>query len=198
MTAIQQARPRLALAAAIVFVALVTWLGVGQAPAAGERTEPSTSCANVDAPARKATVTQLRRAIRCLVNEQRAVRGLDPVVRNRSLQKASQRHSKAMVAEDCLAHRCGDEPDLEMRLKRAGYFKGARSWQYAENTGCGLSAAAMVANWMKSRYHRINILRDSFKDVGIGVTQRPVADRCEKGYATFAAVFAWRELKNQP
>ncbi len=53
----------------------------------------------------------------------------------------------------------------------------------------------MVSNWMKTKYHRINILREEFKDVGVGVTQKRIKDRCKQGYATFSVVFAWRELK---
>ena len=99
-----------------------------------------------------------------------------------------------MVETDCLAHRCPGEADLESRLRRAGYFAGASSWRYAENTGCGASAEAMVASWMERSYHRINILDQDFREVGVGVSQERVDGRCEQGYATFAVVFGRRTL----
>ena len=187
-------RALVAIAATLALAAALVLIVAGREPAlAGGDLE--TSCANADLPSRQVSESELRQAVRCMINEQRAIRGLDALASNASLQKASKRHTKAMIAEGCLAHRCGDEPNLEDRLRRAGYFKGARSWQYAESTGCGLSAQAMVSNWMKTKYHRINILREEFKDVGVGVTQKRIKDRCKQGYATFSVVFAWRELK---
>ena len=97
-----------------------------------------------------------------------------------------------MVAVGCLSHRCGAEPNLESRLDAAGYFDGAQSWRYAENTGCGLSAEAMVANWLDSVYHRVNILDPDFQDIGVGVSQKRVSGRCEKAFGTFTVVFGER------
>jgi uncharacterized protein YkwD len=152
----------------------------------------STKCEEASVPAAESTVRELRKSIRCLVNEERAIHGFGKLVRDPSLKIASQRHVKQMVATACLAHRCGDEEDLETRLERAGYFDGAKSWRFAENTGCGISAEAMVANWLDTVYHRINILDPDFRDIGVGVSHKRVAGRCNKGYATFAVVFADR------
>jgi uncharacterized protein YkwD len=172
--------------------------------AIAERSEHSASaargaspCSSAAEPAAEASPSELRKSIRCLVNEERAVRGLDKVARVKSLKVASQRHARVMVKTDCLAHRCPGEDDLETRLREAGYFNGARMWRYAENTGCGASAEAMIDNWMDSRYHRVNILARKFSEVGVGVVKKPVDDRCERGYATFAAVFGDRELKDE-
>jgi len=82
--------------------------------------------------------------------------------------------------------RCGGAGDA------AGYFDGVKSWRYAENTGCGLSAEAMVANWLDSVYHRVNILDEDFRDMGVGASHRRVAGRCQKGYGTFTVVFGER------
>ena len=127
------------------------------------------------------TSRTLRKSIRCLINEERAVHGFGKLLRNESLQKAAQRHTKAMVAADCLAHRCGDEPNLETRLRQAGYFDGVKAWRYAENTGCGESAEAMVANWLASLYHRVNILDPDFEDIGVGVSQERVRVAVTRG-----------------
>jgi uncharacterized protein YkwD len=97
-----------------------------------------------------------------------------------------------MVSADCLAHRCGDEPNLEGRLRQAGYFNGVKSWRYAENTGCGASAEAMVANWMASVYHRVNILDPDFAEIGVGASEDRVHGRCKRGYGTFTVVFGER------
>ncbi len=168
------------------------------AGAAGQTAPPTppergeTQCELAPVPASEASARDLRKSIRCLVNEARAVRGLGKLARNDALETASQRHVKAMVETACLAHRCPGEDDLETRLDRAGYFDGADSWRYAENTGCGVSAEAMVLNWLDITYHRINILDPDFRDIGVGISRKRVAGRCGKGYATFAVVFGDR------
>jgi uncharacterized protein YkwD len=171
---------------------------VSLATAAG--TPPNTpaergpACSAAAAPVAGSTVKQLRKSIRCLVNQERAIHGFGRLVRNAPLQKAAQRHTKTMVATACLAHRCPDEDDLKTRLERAGYFDGAKSWRYAENTGCGISAEAMFENWLGSVYHRVNILDPDFDDVGIGASVRRVEGRCKRKYGTFTVVFGTRTM----
>jgi uncharacterized protein YkwD len=152
------------------------------------------ACKGADRPAAHLGARKVRKQVRCLINEQRRERGLEELDRSKSLRVASQRHAEAMVANDCLAHRCGDEPDLETRLQRAGYFRDASWWRYAESTGCGPSAEAMVANWMATRYHRENILERAYRDIGVGVADERIESRCDRGYATFAVVFGRRHL----
>ena len=178
-----------AAALAAVVAALLTAPAVGSVP---PEVRSAGSCKGADAPASETSGHKLRKSIRCLINTERAVHGFGKLARRRALQKASQWHAKTMVATDCLAHRCEGEDDLETRLRRAGYFRGADSWQFAENTGCGASAEAMVAGWMEVRFHRINILDKDFDEIGVGVVHKRVDGRCDPGFATFAVVFGAR------
>jgi uncharacterized protein YkwD len=175
-------------------VAAVASLMLAASPAPAGITAPraETTCQLATVPAADSSARELRKSIRCLINEERAVHGFGKLARNRPLQSAGQRHTRAMVDTGCLAHRCPNEADLETRLRQAGYFEGADSWRFAENTGCGLSAEAMVANWLASLYHRVNILDPDFREIGVGVSHRKVPGRCEKGYASFAVVFGER------
>ena len=141
---------------------------------------------------------QARKAVLCLINLERAVHGRSRLKRSKPLQKAAQKHTAVMVETGCLAHRCGDEPELPERVERSGYLEGADAWQFAESTGCGASAQAMVDNWMASKFHRINILEKTYMDVGVGVLQQPVDERCDTSYATFAVVFGWRTPAPEP
>jgi uncharacterized protein YkwD len=199
----QEARRRrtIAAAAAIAAAGVVVLASLAIAARPGGPTAGSgpgsAACPTAGEPATHATSRQLRRSVRCLINEERAVRGLAKLARKKSLQKAADRHADAMAETDCLAHRCGDEDDLRTRLRKAGYFRGAKSWRFAENTGCGASAEAMVANWMASRFHRVNILNRKFRDVGVGVTHDRVSGRCDRGFATFAVVHARRLLETR-
>jgi uncharacterized protein YkwD len=149
-------------------------------------------CNNANSPAAELTRAEMRRAVRCLINAERTDRDRTKLTRSRELQLAAQRHATTMAATDCLAHTCGDEVDLAERIRRAGYLVGADSWQYAESTGCGASPKAMVANWMSNRFHRVNILEKTYRDVGVGAVAEPVPSRCDEAYATFAVVFGWR------
>ena len=159
-------------------------------PSTPNRGASKCDAASVDAA--DSSIRELRNSIRCLINEKRAIRGFGKLDRNESLKVASQRHVKKMVETKCLAHQCPNEDDLETRLDRAGYFDDAKSWRYAENTGCGISAAAMIANWLDTVYHRVNLLDPDFRDIGVGVSHERVTGRCRKGYATFAVVFGER------
>jgi uncharacterized protein YkwD len=201
MTQTQKAgRRRLIVAAVLAAVGIAVLAAVAIAARPGASAvgagSGTSACPTAAEPVAESTAQELRKSVRCLINEERAIRGLSKVVRHKSLEKAAQKHSKTMVETDCLAHRCPGEVDLETRVRRAGYFAGAEEWQYAENTGCAVSAEAMVTNWMAKQFHRANILEPKFRHVGVGVTQRPVKDRCDSGYATFAAVVGWREPGN--
>ena len=169
-------------------------MAVAARPGAGAAVAvESAGCPAVGEPAAQRSVKQLQRSIRCLVNEERAKRDLGRLAWNKDLQEVALAHSAAMVETNCLAHQCAGEDDLETRLREAGYFDGAGMWQFAENTGCALSAEAMAANWMATKFHRINILERRFHEIGVGAVQGRVKDRCERGYATFAVVFGWRD-----
>jgi uncharacterized protein YkwD len=189
-------RRKLIVAAALsaVGLALVAAMAIDARPGAGavaaaERGE----CPHAGESAAQRTAKQLRKSIRCLINEERKGRGLERLDRDKGLQHVGTRHAEVMVETDCLAHQCQGEDDLETRLREADYFDDAEMWQFAENTGCGLSAEAMVANWMGTKFHRVNILERRFREVGVGVVQERVKGRCERGYATFAVVLGWRD-----
>jgi uncharacterized protein YkwD len=200
MTSIRKAGLRRRAATVGALVALGVAAVASLAVAAGVQTPApnpargATKCNDASVPAADSTTRELRNSVRCLVNQERAVHGLGKLDRNEALKTASQWHAKTMVETGCLAHRCPGEDDLDTRLDRAGYFDGAASWRYAENTGCGASAEAMVANWMDTVYHRVNILDPDFHDIGVGVSHERVNNRCGKGYATFAVVFGDRKL----
>lgn len=193
----QSARRRELIAAGVlaaVGVALLAAIAVAARPDPGAAAAGTgVACPAADQPAAQTNARQLRRSVRCLINEERAARGLGALVRALSLKDAAQAHSEVMVQTDCLAHQCDGEDDLETRLRDAGYLEDAEMWRFAENTGCGLSAEAMVANWMATKFHRVNILQPKFREIGVGAVMDPVKDRCERGYATFAVVLGWRD-----
>lgn len=156
-------------------------------------TRESATCGYAQTEAEDASTKELRKAVRCLANKARAQHEADRVRRDRYLQKAAQRHARVMSARDCLDSRCPGEPALQERIRRAGYLGDARRWGYAENTGCAVSADAMVETWLESSVHRANLLEPKFRDIGVGIVDEGPESRCDPGLAVFSAVLAWRK-----
>ena len=154
----------------------------------------SASCENAETTVADAEAKQLRKAVACLVNRARAEHDEAKLGRERPLQRAARKHAKVMAATDCLDLRCPGEPDLEGRLRKAGYFEGARRWEFAENSGCAMSAEAMVESWLASSVHRLNLLDPKFAEIGVGVSIEGPPKRCESGFAAFVATFGWRKI----
>jgi uncharacterized protein YkwD len=184
-----------AVGPAAVIAALLAWMAFaadpGRAPAAAQASQQR-ACALGDRPAAELTVRELRRSVICLINRQRHHRDAGSLSRSRKLQKAAQKHTRVIIEEECFAHQCPGEPELEQRIRQVGYLTGAKQWGYAESTGCAESAGAMVGNWLDARFHRMNLLGRKFDDVGIGAAHGGPEDRCKAGFASFTAVFGWR------
>jgi uncharacterized protein YkwD len=124
---------------------------------------------------------QARKAIMCLLNEERADRGLPAFDRSKKLQRAAQKHSARMSGGDCFAHECPGEADLVSRLGNVKYLLGSLlSWICAENIAWGERSAgtpkAIMDAWMKSDGHRANILNRDLEQVGIGFAKGSPSD----------------------
>jgi uncharacterized protein YkwD len=116
---------------------------------------------------------QARKAIMCLLNEERTSRGLPAFDRSKKLQRAAQKHSARMRGSGCFDHECPGEADLVSRLGSVKYLLNSLlSWICAENIAWGQRSAgtpnAIMDAWMKSDGHRANILNGDLRQVGIG------------------------------
>jgi uncharacterized protein YkwD len=192
----QAAHPLKFDAVAAVVALLAATVAATFALLAGPNAEAASAatCANAEAPAQELERKALRKALTCLINKQRQARDLVKLHKQRQLKRAAQRHTNVMIKTDCLLHQCPGEAPLEQRIRRTGYFDGAREWAYAENTGCAVTAKAMVGRWMDTDFHRGNMLRRKFRDIGVGVSDQPVASHCKADHATFTAVFGRRKV----
>jgi uncharacterized protein YkwD len=114
------------------------------------------------------------RAVVCLVNRQRTGHNRRPVRPNPKLTRAASRYATQMVLDGFFAHRPPDgNSSILSRLEAVGYLEDALEWQIGENlswgTGATSTPTAIVQGWMLSPYHRENMLRPTFREVGIGV-----------------------------
>lgn len=171
------------------FAVFMLTLAAGAGPAAGVA---EAACPQASQPATELSKAALRKAMMCRINHLRRNRGRTPVGRRMSLQRVAQRHTKVMVRTGCLRHRCGNEAPLKRRLRRSGYLDGAKRWRFAQNTGCAVTARAMVNKWRQSRFHRKNMLRPAFKHIGVGAIPRASHGSCPERSATFTALLTWR------
>lgn len=100
-------------------------------------------------------------------NEQRAKKGLKPLVLSPQLNRAAKLHAQNMAMLDHLSHEIDVRgvSNLSSRLEHVGYDSQAA----AENIAWNYTYLSVVAAWMKSPGHRHNIMGD-YQEIGIGVS----------------------------
>jgi uncharacterized protein YkwD len=108
----------------------------------------------------------------CLLNRERARRGLPALRENALLDAASLAHAQDMVRRRYFEHTTPDGRDVRARLRAVGYSRGI-SASTGENIAYGFgdasTPAAIVRIWMNSPSHREDILRPAFTEIGIGI-----------------------------
>jgi uncharacterized protein YkwD len=135
----------------------------------------------------------------CLVNRERASRGLRPLRASAALARAARGHANDMVANRYFSHTSRSGSDFFSRIERAGYGGSrTRIILAGENLAWGSGELAtpveIVRAWMRSPGHRSNILRRGFHEIGIAaVNGTPVAD-APVG-ATYATSFGNRAAR---
>jgi uncharacterized protein YkwD len=174
------------LAALLALVALL-------APAAAQAQD----CANVDVKPTRANLEVVRAAVLCLHNAERARHGLPRLSENPRLRRAAARHTAHMIAARFFDHTTPAGTTMLDRIRRSGYTRGTHGWSLGENiawgTGRLATAAQIHRNWMSSPGHRENILRRSFREIGIGIeTGVPVRLSASQSGATYTTDFGVR------
>lgn len=107
----------------------------------------------------------------CLLNEQRAARGLVALRMEPRLELAAQRYVGDMVERRFFDHVDPGGVRPEDRILMAGY-PANNAWtgeNLAYGTGPEGTPAQIVDHWMHSPGHKANILRAAFTEIGIGV-----------------------------
>jgi uncharacterized protein YkwD len=138
---------------------------------------------------------RIRRAVRCLVNVERAERDLPPLSFDARLERAAAGHARDMVARRYFAHESPGGRTVGDRAKKAGYTRGTRYWTLGEVLAWLVrprpTPVAVVDAWMNSPPHRVVLLHPSFREIGAAFTRgNPRATR--GAGATFAAALGRR------
>ena len=170
---------------AIALLAPVAPASAGQAP-----------CANANAMPGQASERVLSKAAVCLVNRERARRGMRTLRVNRRLSQAALAHTRDMVQKRYFEHVSRSGADVVDRLLSTGYLGRVRSWLVGENLAWGTESLSTprqtVTNWMNSAGHRTNILTRRFREIGIGVVFHAPTASSERVAATYTTTFGSR------
>ncbi|MDQ6818699.1 MAG: CAP domain-containing protein [Actinomycetota bacterium] len=182
-----RARPP-ALGAVLAALAIALAEGASAAPAAAQA--PGRGCPGANMPTRSAPMEEIRTAVICLVNRERAVRHLPALRQSYALDRSAQEWSRTMVQTDTFSHGAS----FTTRITAAGL-----RWSVAgENIATGSATARdVVAAWMHSAGHCRNILDPEFRVIGVGMDPRPVRGWAN-GPATWTEDFALPAGRHAP
>ena len=130
-------------------------------------------CPDADLEAEPGNLTRVREAIVCLHNEIRAERRLPKLREHAKLRKAAVGHSREMVSDGFFEHTTPDGVTMVDRIMRARYVRRNQGWALGENLAWGTGSLGTprgaVDAWMDSPGHRANILKRSYRELGVGV-----------------------------
>jgi uncharacterized protein YkwD len=171
---------------------LATWALVASASAS------AADCGPVGTQVTGLNEAQMESAITCLINDERASYGLQPVAPDTDLRQAAVSHSSEMIKQGYFGHTSPSGLTFMDRIEATGYMRGTRSWTVGENlvwgTGPLSTPQALVTAWMNSPPHRENLLRPTFREIGVAaLAGTPVSSSdltgvtvsSEYGYRTF-------------
>jgi uncharacterized protein YkwD len=142
-------------------------------PASAAGTAAVADCPGLDLAPTAANTAGIGASIVCLANAERSQRGLVLLRENVKLRSAASRHSSDMVRDGYFAHTTPDGDTLVERILAAGYMKRTAGWSLGENLAWGTGDVGTPRGvhhaWMRSSGHRANILRASYRELGVGV-----------------------------
>ena len=175
-------------------VAALAVLALVLAGPGAERAMAGTECKHADSAISEAKAKQLARALRCLINEDRAARDKGRLRANSDLDRAAALHNNAMIREDCWAHKCPGEPGIQKRIRNSGYLDGASSWRFAELFGCDVTPQAMLDTWLGKDGKRKRLRRSYYRDIGVAAKKDQVPEsNCEgSNEVTYTLILAKR------
>jgi uncharacterized protein YkwD len=118
-------------------------------------------------------LTTASRAVACLVNIERAARGIDPLRPDADLARAARGHASDMAQRKYFSHTSANGDGLSDRLKAAGYGDPGDGWRAGEDLGWGTgersSPNALVDAWLASDHHKRILLSTVYEEIGVGV-----------------------------
>jgi uncharacterized protein YkwD len=168
-------RGHVGVTVALSTVAVLLLLGeTAGASKAAAPVQAAAGCANATViPTSPAMRKAAADAVLCLINVERTQRGLAPVIASPLLSKAADSHSSDMVRRGYFSHVTPSGQDLQTRVARTGYLRGARRPALGETIAWGSDYYAapteLVKDLMQSAAHKAIITDRRFRDIGVGL-----------------------------
>jgi uncharacterized protein YkwD len=176
--------------------ALLACVGAFAADTAGAAASAS-ACPGANLDPSATNVPAVDAATLCLVNEQRAARGLRPLHANRELRRVAVSQVASMVRGDYFAD-VGPSGQTPMSLVKVTRYRAhaaevAVGQNIAWGTGAYTTPAHIVAEWMASPPHREIMLSGEYRDAGVAATPAvPAILRTHGRGATYVIEFGAR------
>jgi uncharacterized protein YkwD len=171
---------------------------VAASAALGASSASASSCPNTEVQVNGLTQDQMESSIGCLINQNRASFGLQPVAPNVDLREAALSHAQEMVSESYFEHTSPSGLSFIDRIQQFGYMQGTRQWIVGENLVWGdreLSTPdSLVTAWMNSPPHRENLLRPDFNEIGIAAVAGTPVDAQDTDGVTVASEYGQRSF----
>jgi len=155
----------------------------------------SAPCTETEVTPEPANLAVVREAVLCLINQERASRGEQPLRTNAKLQAAAESHAVECVELDYFAHVSPSGETPVERIQATGYIPSPfDGYVLGENLAWGTyelgTPKAIVAAWIASPPHLANILEARYTETGIGVAAAVPVSRGEGAPgATYAQEF---------
>lgn len=180
--------------AATIIAALLTAVALAALPAAASAApaKKAASCPGADS---WVNTKQARKALLCLVNSERAKRGLKAMRYSSKLSRVAKVHANDLVRYRFVGHTSPRHGGLMKRVKRSGWAAGKSRWTYGEIMGDGLNSGAtprrIVRAWMNRPIHSSAILHSRFTSMGVGAVKgRPRGRAAKSRTRTYVMTFA--------
>lgn len=155
-------------AAALAVAAAVLLAGLALQPASADAACRGAGSSNL-------SKGQASRAFVCLINKERARRGLRKVRGNRRLARVATLHARDSVRYRFMGHTSPKRGSLTRRFHRSGYRPGRGRVYFGEILGAGSgrlsSPRRIVRAWMNTSIHRTAILYPRFRRLGVGIAK---------------------------
>lgn len=127
---------------------------------------PGAGSVAVDEAAREHAIA----TVLCLVNRERAARGVAALRASNPLRSAAAGHSHAMVSAKFFSHASRNGDSAQRRVMRTGYGRKALVGEtIAWGSGPWATPAQLVSAFLASAAHRQIMLDRRYRDVGVGI-----------------------------
>jgi len=157
--------------------------------------QPATAAAQgcAGASSQKLSKARANQVVFCLVNAQRARRGLAPLRHNARLARVARVHARDIVRYQFIGHDSPAHGSLLARVKRSGYGRNKRL-TFGEILGAGRgrwsTPRSIVREWMKRKIHRTAILYPKFRVMGVGASLGMPSRGVKRRGRSFVITFA--------